>query len=146
MSTTKAVIGYQSAFYTGVAGSPPTYTAVAELTQIQIQDYTISEIDATNLASPSATEEVIPGLVKTGTIDIMGNYIGDTTQQNLDTLATGRTSFPFKVTTPASGTTTLTVTGTGFFTKMEKGPFEPNKKSEFKATLKITGVLTYAVA
>lgn len=146
MSATQAVIGYSSKFYTGVAGSPITYTAVAEVNQIDLQDYTVSEIDATHLTSPSATEEVIPGLVKTGSIDIMGNYIGDTTQQAVDTLAAARTVFPFKLTTPASGSTTLTVTGTGFFTKMQKGPIEPNKKTEFKATLKVTGVLTYAVA
>lgn len=146
MSATQSVIGYGSKFYTGVAGSPITYTAVLELGSIQIADYTVSEIDATNLGSPSATEESIPGLVKTGTIDIMGNYIGDTTQQALDTLGLARTVFPFKVTTAASGTTTLTVTGTGYIVKMEKGPFEPNKKSEFKATIKVSGILTYAVA
>ncbi len=146
MSATQAVIGYNSKFWTGVAGSPIAYTAVAEVNQIDLQDYTVSEIDATHLTSPSSTEEVIPGLIKTGTIDIMGNYIGDSTQQNLDSLAVGRTVFPFKVTTPASGSTTLTVTGTGFFIKMQKGPIEPNKKTEFKATVKVSGVLTYAVA
>jgi len=29
---------------------------------------------------------------------------------------------------------------------MEKGPFEANKKSDLKVTIKITGPITYAIA
>jgi len=141
MSATQASLGYGSKFW---LGSP--LAAVLEINSITLADYTVAEVDATHLQSPNATEEVIPGLVKTGTIELAGNYLGETTQQSLDTLGQGRTTFAWKITAPASGVTTLTANGSGFITKMEKGPFEANKKSDLKVTIKITGPITYAIA
>jgi hypothetical protein len=146
MSATQASLGYGSKFFTGVTGSPITYNAVLEIASITMTDYTVSEVDATHLQSPNATEETIPGLIKTGTIELTGNYLGDTTQQELDTLGQARTVFPWKITAPAAGTTVLTATGSGFINKMEKGPFESNKKSDIKVSIKITGPIAYAIA
>ncbi len=147
MSASLGNSGYTSVFYTGVAGSPPTYTAVLEIASINKKNYTIPAIDLTHLLSPNATEEMTPGILKPGTIEITGNFIGDTTQLNFNTLAQAQTVFPWKITAPMQkGAKTLTSTGLCFVVDYETGPFEANKKIDFKATLQMTGTITEAVA
>lgn len=140
----KASLGYGTTFATGT-GSPITYTVMAEIASISFADYTISEIDVTHLLSPNTTEEAIAGMLKLGNIEMTGNFIGDTTQMNVDTLAIARTTFPWQIVAPMTGTKILTITGTGFITKKETGPFEPNKKVDFKVSIRATGVLTYTI-
>ena len=141
----KAQLGYGSTFSIG-SGSPATFSPISEIASISFADYTISEVDVTNLNSPNTTEEAIPGMLKPGVIEMTGNYIGDTTQTQIDTLAIARTLFPWKITAPMQGTTMLTVTGTGFITKKESGPFEPNKKIDFKLSVRCAGAITWTVA
>lgn len=147
MPATKASIGYGAIFYTGNSASPTTYTAMAEVKSIKPAIATIPAIDATHLLSPNATEEKLPGLIKPGTFEVSGNFIGDTSQLNILTLAEARTVFPFKMTAPIdSDTQVYTCTGTAFVSKYENGPFEPSKLAEFALTLEITGTVTEAVA
>ncbi len=147
MAASQGNSGYGSIFYTGVAGSPPTYTAVLEIATIDQKALTVPAIDLTHLLSPNTTEEMTPGIIKPGTIDISGNFIGDSTQLNFLTLAQAQTVFPFKQTAPVQkGTKTLTVTGSCFVTEFASGPFEANKKIDFKASMQTTGTITYAVA
>src|SRR4051812_28853143 len=141
----KAQLGYGSTFSMG-AGSPVVYTAISEIGSISFADYTVSEIDVTNLGSPNTTEESIPGMLKPGTIEMTGNYIGDTSQQNIDTIAIARTIFPWKITSPAGTAGTLTVTGYGYIVKKETGPMEPNKKIDFKVSVRVSGAIGWAVA
>lgn len=146
MPATKATIGYESTFSVG-SGSPITYVQMAEVKSIKPSIATIPAIDATHLLSPNATEEKLPGLIKPGTIEIMGNFTGDASQLDILTLAEARTVFPFKVTGPVdSGTETYTLTGTGFISKYDNGPFEPSKLIEFAMTMEITGTVTEAAA
>jgi hypothetical protein len=147
MPATKATIGYESIFYTGDAMSPVGYTAMAECKSIKPNLITVPVIDATHLLSPNATEEKLPGLIKPGTVDITGNFIGDATQLNIQTLAAARTVFPFKTTSPVnSGTQVYTITGTGFISKYDVGPFEPSKLIEFALSIEVTGSFTQDVA
>lgn len=142
-AASKAAIGYGSTFSMG-SGSPITYTEMAEIASISFADYTISEIDVTTLQSPNTTEEAIPGMIKPGTIEMTGNYTGDTSQQNIDTVAIARTIFPWKI-VAALRTGTLTITAYGFIVKKEIGPLEPNKKIDFKLSVRVTGAITYLV-
>lgn len=147
MAQTKATIGYLATFSIGTNASPIAYTAMAEVKSIKPNNFTVPSIDATHLQSPNATEEKLPGLIKPGTVEISGNFIGDTSQLSISTLAQTRAVFPFKITSPInSGTQTYTVTGTGFISKYEAGPFEPSKLSEFSMGMEITGTITEAVA
>jgi hypothetical protein len=147
MPATQAVIGYESIFYVGDSSSPIGYTALAEVKSIKPALMTVPAIDATHLLSPNATEEKLPGLIKPGTNEMMGNFIGDASQLNIATLAKARTVFPWKITSPIqSGTKTYTATGNGFFSKYETGPFEPSKLVEFAATIEITGEFIETVA
>src|SRR5215469_16811748 len=93
---TKALLGYGSIFNIG-SGSPTAYAALAEIASISFADYTIPEIDVTNLQSPNATEEAIPGIIKLGNIEMTGNFTADASQMNIDTLAIARTVFPWKI-------------------------------------------------
>jgi len=146
MPPTKATIGYESTFSVG-SGSPTTYVQMAEVKSIKPSIATIPAIDATHLLSPNATEEKLPGLIKPGTIELMGNFTGDASQLNILTLAEARTVFPFKITGPVdSDTQVYTLTGTGFISKYDNGPFEPSKLIEFAMTMEITGTVTEAVA
>jgi hypothetical protein len=141
----KAQLGYGSAFFMG-AGSPVNYTEISEIASVAFADYTVSVIDVTSLASPNATEESIPGLLKPGTIEMTGNYIGDASQIAIDPIATARTIFPWMITATTSSGKTLTVTGFGYITKKETGPFEPNKKQDFKVSVQVAGAVTWTVA
>ena len=146
MAASKTKLGYGSRFYTGDAASPTGYTVLSEIAMINFADYTVAEIDVTHLLSPNTSEESIPGLLKPGTIELSGNYIGDASQQNIDVLAVAQTIFPWKITAPASGALVLTITGYGYIVKKETGPFEPTKKNDFKVGVRVAGAITYTVA
>jgi hypothetical protein len=147
MPATKATIGYLATFSVGDSASPIGYTAMAEVKSIKPNLATIPVVNATHLQSPNATEEKLPGLIMPGTIELSGNFIGDTTQLNILTLAKARTVFPFKITAPVNkGTQTYTLTGTGFISKYDNGPLEPSALNAFTMTMEIAGDLTEAVA
>jgi hypothetical protein len=146
MSASKARLGYGSKFYIGDTASPVGYTVLSEIAIINFADYTVAEVDVTHLLSPNSSEESIPGLLKPGAIELSGNYTGDASQQNIDVLAVAQTVFPWKITAPASGAMVLTITGYGYITKKETGPFEANKKNDFKVAVRVSGAISYSVA
>lgn len=147
MAASLANSGYGAIFYTGDTSSPIGYTAILEIGTINKKNFTIPAIDTTNLLSPNTTEEMIPGMLKPGTIELGGNFIGDTTQLNFVTLAQAQTVFPWKITSRMQkGAKTLTSTGLAFVTDYETGPFEPNARIAFKVTLQMTGTITESVA
>jgi hypothetical protein len=142
-AASKAQLGYGATFNIG-SGSPVTYSPMIEISSISFADYTIAEIDVTTLTSPNTTEEAIPGMIKLGNIEMTGNFIGDATQMNVDTLAIARTVFAWQITAPMT-IGTFSVQGHGFITKKEIGPMEPNKKVDFKVSVRATGTLTYTI-
>jgi len=143
----QATTGYLATISLGTQASPDSYTALVEVRTIKTNDITVPDVNVTHLQSPSATEEMIPGLIKPGTIEVTGNFIGDTTQLNPVTLAQNQTIVWWKVIAPVqSGTKTYTATGSGFINKAEFGPFENNKADDFSFGLQITGVATRSVA
>ena len=86
-------------------------------------------------------------LPKPGTIEISGNWLGDSSQTALSDLAQAGTVAAWKITAPVQGLTkTFTATGSGFVTKFDVGPFEKNKPQEFTATVQMTGSYVASVA
>ena len=139
--------GYGATFFVGDTSSPIDYTAVSEIASINKKNFSVPSIDVTHLLSPNTTEEMIPGILKPGTVEMTGNFIGDVTQLQFTTLAQAQTVFNFKVTAPMQkNTKTYTAVGTCFVTDFETGPFEANKKIDFKVTLQRTGILVETVA
>jgi hypothetical protein len=141
----QGTIGYGSQFFIGTIASPLGYQAILEQAEVEIDDYSVPEIKVTHLLSPSRAEEKIPGIINAGKISVTGNFVGDTTQQNVDLLAFAGTIIPWKFTGPA-GTKTLTMTGVGFISNMKKGPFGVDKKTDIKFDVTISGIITYAYA
>ena len=142
----KANTGYKATFGIGNNASPIGFTIMAELASIKPSNFSIPAIDTTHLQSPNATEEMIPGLIKPGTIALSGNFTGDTSQLNISQLAQTQSVFPWKITSPINkGTQVYTAIGFGFIAKYETGPFEPNKKIDFAADIQITGNITETV-
>ena len=100
MPSSKANTGYNAEFSIGSSAIPPVFTPMAEIASIKPSNYSVPSIETTHLKSPDATEEMIPGLIKPGTIALSGNFIGDTSQLSITTLAQGQTLFPWKITAP----------------------------------------------
>ncbi len=142
MAATKAGIGYGTIF--SINGTP-----VLECKTVKTSLFTVPSIDATHLLSPNRTEEKLPGIIKPGTAELSGNFIGDASQLQILTLAIATPPdnvFDFSIAAPInSGTQTYTVSGTGFFGKYDTGPFEVSKLIEFAATMEITGTITETV-
>lgn len=146
MAATQATIGYLGTFSIGNNASPVVYTAMLEIKTIKPSLYTVPAVDATHLLSPNATEEKLPGLIKPGTVSITGNFIGDTTQLNISTLAQARTVFSWKITAPVnSGTQVWTVTALGFISRYDHDSVEPSKVHDFMMDLEIAGNITETV-
>lgn len=141
VAASMASIGYGAAFSIGSGTGPITYTQIIELTDINWSGLTISKEEKTNLGSPSATKEYLPGVVDSGTIELQGNWIGDATQTSLLTAAQSRTVFPFQIQVLVNGATkTTTVTGVGFFEKFSPvGSITVDKVVKLSAQLQITG-------
>lgn len=127
-------------------GSP--LVALIEAKHINFPRYTIPDLNVTHLLSPNSTEELVPGLMMPGVIDVTGNFIGDATQVgDLDTLSQAQTVFPWQITVPvASRGKTATITGRGFLNKHDIGPVEPNRPVEYAISVRTTGFSTISVA
>lgn len=138
----KANTGYEAQFS---IGSP--LVPVVECKSFQPKPVDVPNIDSTHLLSPNNTEEYVPGMIKPGTVEISGNFIGDTTQLQFNTLAQAQTIFNFQlIASMQRGAKTYTATGEGFLRSYEPGPFENNKMIEFKASIQITGAWSETVA
>ena len=143
----QANAGYLSLFRIGTLASPPVYSSIAEIKSFSADPISMPEIDTTHLLSVANTEEFVPGMIKPGKVEFSGNFIGDTTQLNITTLAQAQTIFPFQIVAPVQrNTKTYTFQGFGFISSYKTGPFENNKAIEFSASIQLTGAYTEAVA
>src|SRR5580658_11032914 len=100
MTPSLANSGYGATFSVGDNASPIDFTAVAEIATINKKNFSFPSIDTTHLQSPNRTEEMIPGLLKPGTVEMTGNFIGDATQLQFVALAEAGLPFNFKITAP----------------------------------------------
>ena len=123
-----------------------TYTLVLEVKSFTNNMAEVPEVQISQLLSPSNTEEMIPGMIKPGTIEVGGNFIGDATQLNFTTLMQNQTVFPFEVLANVQRGKTYILTGQGFIKNYKNGPFENNKPVEFSVQIQMTGTYTEAVA
>jgi len=117
-------------------------TAIAELNKISSPKLNVGDIDVTNNDSPQGVEESIPGIIKTGSITIEGNYVGDdTTQKYLTQCMTNRTVAAAQLIFPRLGTNTVTWTFNAYVKAFDvEAPFD--NKQTFKAEIKIANTLT----
>ena len=143
----KANTGYSSQILFGTAASPLSYNAVAEIKSFKPSFFSVPEVPTTHLLSPNYTEEFFPGMLKPGTFEITGNFLGTTDQLQFTLLAQAQDIVSWKIQAPVQqNTKTYTATGIGFISEYSPGPFENNKVTEFTAKLQMTGAYTESVA
>jgi hypothetical protein len=82
--TTQARIGAGTALNRGDGNNPEAFTSVGEIVgTLKGPSLTRDMKDATNMSSPNQREEVIPGILKTGTVDFDVSYVRGNTQHAL---------------------------------------------------------------
>jgi hypothetical protein len=82
--TTKASIGAGTLLQRGNGAVPEVFTSLGELLDIKGPALSRDLPDATNMGSPNQREEVIPGILKTGTVDYQLQFVrGDVQQTGL---------------------------------------------------------------
>jgi predicted secreted protein len=80
------------------AGSPVSYTTVAEVTKIQKSGSKMDIVDVTNMDSIGAYREKLPTLLDGGEVSLDCNYIPqDATQQALQSQFDNRTLSPWQI-------------------------------------------------
>lgn len=78
----EAVIGYGSTFKAGDGGSPESFTAVAEVFNIQPAEKAVEPVETTHLSSPDAHKEYKPGMVTPGQWSIECRWLFDDATQD----------------------------------------------------------------
>jgi len=151
MPASRAVTGNRAVFYIGSVASPFSYNALLEVKSISPNFITVPEVNISHLLSPNATEEFFPGMNKPGKMEVMGNFIGDSTQLSILSLAQQQIIIFWKFTCPVDqvgGVTSkvYTANGIGYIAEYSSGPVEQNKAFEYKLGIQITGSPTEAVA
>jgi hypothetical protein len=142
----KATTGYLATFAIGTTASPPVFTNVVEVKSITATLLDVPQVATSHLLSINNTEEFIPGMIKPGTIKITGQHTGDITHLQFLTMAQSQAFIPWQIVSSIlRGTKTYTITGTGYITKYDPGPFELNKPIEFSTELQISGAITETV-
>lgn len=84
--TTQAKIGAGTLLNRGDGNAPEAFTTVGEVNNIKGPSLSRDMKEATNMSSPGAApntrEEVIPGVIRTGTVDFEVNYVRGNNQQS----------------------------------------------------------------
>lgn len=138
----KANTGYESTFS---VGSP--LAAVVEIVSFTAPLASSQPIKKTHLLSPNYTHELFQGMINPGVYDVTGNFIGDATQTGILTDMQAQAQLNFQIlSSMQAGAKTLTVTGNGYYSDLELGPFENDKTIDFKAKFQTTGPCTVVVA
>lgn len=118
---------------------------IAELTKIGGVSIKRDMIDVTSHQSTSGYEEMLPGIIHTGSVALEGNfYPGDTSGQiGLQTDLDAGTLQSFVTSLPSSTGTSLTFTA--YVEEFSVGEADINGKIPFSASLKISGKPTLGI-
>jgi len=136
---TRGEIGLGTTLAYATASTGP-YTPVARLTEIGEFGFGEADIvDVTGYDSPQGLKEFISGLKDLGELSVKGIWTADTSQQALINMQ-GQKRF-WRITLPQN---LGTWTAEGFVRNLTINP-QLDDRVEFSATLKITGVPTFAV-
>jgi hypothetical protein len=120
--------------------------SIAGLDSIGGFSVTADMFDTTTHLSTSAYEDCVAGILRTGEIPISGwfDYTDTTGQHAMLTDMAARAAKTWLITYPSSTGTTWT--GSGYMPKFEKGEATTTNAIPFSASIKVTGVPTFAVA
>jgi len=138
MANSTGVHSYSTAFAVDPAGGT-TFVAQAEVKELSFPGIKISSSDRTNLSSPSAFREFVPGLGDAGEITLKLNWTK--AQYNLFVSNVRKSLMGWKITFPLVGSeiTASTLTGNGHWTDIG-GPFPEDDIITNEVTLKVSGL------
>jgi hypothetical protein len=137
MSGTQSTIGIGTQLQRGDGGAPEGFTAVGEVLDIGGPALSLDTPDATNMGSTNFREEVIPGIVKTGTVDFDVQYVrGNAQHVGLVNDLKTRTLRNFKIVFPDDPTNPITFAA--YVTKAQAKTPVTGKRT-MSISLKITG-------
>jgi hypothetical protein len=127
--------------------SPVSFNNVLEVKTVDDKGYTTSDVDLTNLNSPDATEEMAPGLLKPGTLDLGCNFIGSTDQLAFKGWAQGQSVVWYQIQFGVQkNTKTCTEVGQCYVKTYDIGPLDPNRAVDIKISVQKTGPYSLTVA
>lgn len=141
---TSATSGYGTLLKEGDAGSPESFTTIAEVRTLTGPSSTMSPIDVTNHQSTSGWREFVAGLLDGGQVTMEVNYLPANATHNasagfLNTFE-NKTSRNFLLRFPDAAGTTWAFTG--FFDSVT--PTAPiDGALTASVSIKITGVVTF---
>jgi len=159
---TQATVGKGATFSIGAKTSTATtaplpddaaWKVIAEVATIDQSGITTAEEDVTNLQSPGGFGEYLATNADPGTVDITGNYIGDTTQSALRTAAWPDTTtchvenYWWMIQNTLSDGSTESRVFMGFVKAFkEASPLSNTAKVEFTAQIRRIGTTTLTTA
>lgn len=149
----ESTVGYGTELLVGIDdGSPETFVAVADVSEITPGDISTAVVDKTHLRSPDAHREKVATIRDAGPIQIKGNWRpshgsqsnagnadGFTSSAGLLGLCAGREERNFIIRLPAPADLDWPVRGV--ITKFQPGTIGVNEKIEF--TAEITPLRSY---
>lgn len=136
-------VGTQIAVNTGTP-TTPVWLAIAEVTKIGPSGRKIGVEKTTNLSS--VAEEKLGTIIDSGKMDLEGNYLGDTTQEEIETLFQLGVLQEFQFTLPGlPGGKTLTWTFYAIISGKDLDAIERDKAMKFKWSLDISNLITIAI-
>jgi hypothetical protein len=150
MTASKGFTGKGTIFSIGVAGSPETFTAVAQVKTPQLSGQKASYDDITNLDSPQSgaaiVEEALPAKMSPGEIALAGIFLpGDAGQTALGSAFASQALTDFKLQLPkAPGQTTSgnLYAFSGYVQDYPAPEVSFDKTVTFKCTIKLNTLLT----
>lgn len=116
-----------------------TPVEIAELSSISGPSLKAKTVDVTNMDSAGVAEK-IPGILDNGTVQIEGNYISDASQTSFITAVQAKTLESFVIDFPSPSTHTIAFSA--YVTEFTPD-FKVSDRITFKATLEVTGVVTF---
>ena len=135
--------GYLGVFAISTSLSPPSYVAIVNVKSIVPDFATTPPVDISSLQSVGNTQELYPGMIKPGPVELTGNFLADTSQLAIYTLQKAQTIFQWCIQGGIQQySKTYTAVGLGFVTKYAPGPWENDKALDFKFTIQVTGPVT----
>lgn len=122
------------------ASSPPGYTLLVNVRSINPDYGKTPNIDISTLQSPSNTQELYPGMIKPGPLELECVFSADTTQTQIYTWQKAQTILLWELTSGIKQyASTYVAAGVGYVIAYSPTPFENDKEIGLKVTIQITG-------
>lgn len=142
--TTQARIGWGGELQLGTGSDPGTLVELGEVRSFNLPQAEADEVDVTHLKSPNRRKEFISGLIDSGTIDAVINYVpGSATDLLLaDARDDGDTRAVRFIIPDQTGTAAWQITTSGFVKRYSPNEVTAGDAITATVTIRITGAIS----